>query len=94
MKTLLLSAGLLALVQSGGSPVLTPTEFTDQNLARASCVPTEPMPVARLDSTEVARYRMPVIKPDTARLIRMLFAPLVPCYQLEARATTLPQIVP
>ena len=94
MKTLLLSAGLLALVQSGGSPKLTPADLPGGSLTAASCVPTEPMPIARLDAAEIARYRMPVIKPDTTRLTKMPFARLVPCYQLESSPASLPQIVP
>ena len=94
MKALLLGAAALALVQGGGFPELRPTDQRDRGLVMASCVPTEPMPVARLNSTAVARYRMPVIKPDTTRLARMPFARLVPCYQLEWRPTTLPPIVP
>ncbi len=94
MKTLLFAAGVLALMQSGGSATLTPTDLRDRSAEVTSCVPTEPMPVARLDSAEVARYRMPVVKPDTTRLARMPFVRLVPCYQLEAPPSMRPPIDP
>lgn len=94
MKAVVFGAGLMALLQSGGSPVLMPTDHLDPSVLPTPCVPTEPMPIARLDSTEVARYRMPVIEPDTTRIVRMPFAPLVPCYQQGAPATLLPQIAP
>lgn len=48
---------------------------------RTPCVPTAPMPMAMIDTTEAhLRYRMPIVRPDTSRLERMPVVVLRPCY--------------
>ena len=81
MRFLLISALLAAGFQTSTTPQ-PPVRETPRVQRAARCARTAPMPMARLDGAE-ARYRMPVLRPDTARLAKMPTAILMPCYLID-----------
>jgi hypothetical protein len=80
---------LATLLPPGSSTPQTTISDLRRAIHLAHCVPTAPMPLARLGS----RDRLPVHPPDTATLERMPAARLTPCYLVDSNPSTVPFIL-
>lgn len=81
MRFWLFAIPIAAFLQPQAKPRYTSTD---------TCLRMAPMPMAPIDTSEVRqRYRMPVARPDTAKLERLPVALLRPCYWNDSTPTRL-----